>query len=367
MSKVKSTTVTNSIKDPDLIEMFNQMVGTSTPDPNIALPKYNKILKLSEDVLKILKSFIESPVCSSFHGFESGFSSITEFVKKSELQLKEFKLEKNDKILNSEELDEINKNPEKLAEYIKLIGMEYKMQDFADKYNKLKENIVVKEIVMIAKNLKNLLKLQQDRDKHPHHNLEVREKLSASFIIESDGDYLQIFNFTKLDFKQLYLSEMMDKTKSNYILYALHILHNKSFEMVQLLTSPDIDSDKFAHTMIGYIDDISKKIPRCTKAFNVIKGSVGLFKENFGGYYKDFVISKNPAIIIEDFVVDVANNNRSNPEITRQFREITSFCRKNTTGKVTDPRISKMFDMVSGNMDILEKDDGKDKEVITKE
>ena len=83
-----------------------------------------------------------------------------------------------------------------------------------------------------------------------------------------------------------------------------------------------------------------------------------LLKNNFSGYYKDFVVSKNPGIIIENFVMDVADDSKADTETTYQFRKIINFYKEKMRGRVNDPKIQKIFDLVGQNLDVLEKKTG---------
>lgn len=355
MSKTKVNVAKTTLKDPELIGMFNAMVGTSDPDPNIVIPKYESILENADSIIHILDSFVKSPCYNAFKNiFSKGFEEIIEFISKSKIQLNELKLERNDKILSGDDLNELNSHPEKIQEYITNMELKYKISQLGDTYNKLKNSPVIKEFVMIAKNLKNAVMLEKKRSGSQKHDLEDKDMLLPNFILESDGDFMILFNFTALDFKQMFLSELMDKTFSKYILFMLHLIYKKVILIVKEITSPDIDVDKFSELLIKNIDEIRKHIPRCDKAFDKIKSSVDLLKTNFGEYYKDFISSQNPGIIVENFVVDVASNSTADMATTRQFREIIKFYRNNMSSKIKDPKIKKIFQMVGENLDILE-------------
>ena len=55
MSRVKVTS--KSIKDERLTSMFAQMTGSKDADPNIIIPKYNKIRKDAMIIIKTLDKF----------------------------------------------------------------------------------------------------------------------------------------------------------------------------------------------------------------------------------------------------------------------------------------------------------------------
>jgi hypothetical protein len=70
-------------------------------------------------------------------------------------------------------------------------------------------------------------------------------------------------------------------------------------------------------------------------------------------------VSKNPGIIIENFVLDVADDSKADAETTRQFRQIINFYKDKMSGQVKDPKIQKIFDLVGENLNILEQKTGK--------
>jgi|ERR1700678_2335089 len=349
--KNKVNTATKTMKDPELIDMFNKMIGTSEPDPYIVIPKYENILKNSNETICILESFINSPCIKSLNSFNKGINEISEFVNNSKIQLETFK---NDEILTNDDLKSISNIP---------INFKHKLSKLGEYYGKLKDCSLVNELIMVARNLKNVLLLEKTQSKSSTHNLEDKDKLSPNFILNSDGDFLILFNFSSLDFKQLYYyCDSQDNTNNNYILFVLHLIYKKIINIVKDVTSPDINVDKFSELLTNNIDNIRKHIPRCDRAFDKIKQSVGLLKNNFPEYYKDFISSKNPGIIVENFVFDVAKSSVADITITRQFRDIITFYRTRMQNNINDPKINKIFQMVGANLDILEekttKEDG---------
>jgi hypothetical protein len=353
--KVKTSVAQKTVSDPELIDMFNKMVGASEPDPSIVIPKYEKIMNNSLEIIQILESFIKSPCAMTFmNDFNKAFMEIRDFINNSNAQLNELKLEKNDKILSGADLNELNSHPEKIQEYLSNLDFKYKLNRLGEFWLKLKDSPVVKEIIMSARNFKNALMMEKQRAGTQKHDLEDKDHLSSSFIMKSDGDFMILFNFTSLDFKQLYYHEFMNNNLSKYILFVLHLIHKKIMIIVKEITSPDIDVDKFSQLLVKNIDEIRKHIPRCDKAFDKIKQSVSLLKDNFGEYYKDFISSQNPGIIVEHFVLDVAKSSNADMATTRQFRDIIAFYKKNMQSRIKDPKVKKIFSMVGSNLDILE-------------
>jgi hypothetical protein len=356
-ASVKS--VKKSMKDPELGQMFNQMVGATDPDPNVVLPKFEKVAGIARNTIRLLSSFIDvrNPFYSVFgESNNKGIVEIREFVKSSFDTLDSLNLEKNDDVISGADLNELNQNPDKIKEFVNNSNNIYKIKNLKNKWTALKGCSVVQNMIFIAKNIKQLLEDEKKRSKSQTHNLEAKESLSGDFILNSDGDFLKIFPFSSLDFKYIFLSEMMTPDISRYVLLFLHILYKDAIKVAETITSPDIDIDKFSALIIGQISNFQKMVPRCGKAFKKIEDSVGLLKGNFNTYYKDFIISQdNPSIMIENFVLDVSKTCGPDPELVRQFRDIMGFINKNmSSNKINDPKLQKMYSMMSENLGLLE-------------
>jgi mRNA-degrading endonuclease YafQ of YafQ-DinJ toxin-antitoxin module len=356
----KATVVQKTVKDPELIEMFNRMVGATDPDPNIVIPKYERIHNYAQEVVQLLQKLATSPLAKAYsvdNKFMAWFDQIRVFVHNSSGALENMALENNDNILTGEELQAINADPEKMIEFLKNSNAKYKVAKLGEKYSKLRESHIIKEMIMIARNLKNMLALEQARSSATHHCLENKDALSDAFILNSDGDYLTIFNFSGLDLKQTFYSDLLTPQFRKYLLLVLHLIYTRVMAIVKDITSPDIDVNQFSEIVIKNIDEMRKMVPRCDKAFDKLKNSVGLLKGNFGGYYKDFITSQasHPGIIIENFILDVAGSNKADLETTRQFRQILDFYTKQMSGrKISDPKVKKMMSLIGENLDILE-------------
>ena len=144
------------------------------------------------------------------------------------------------------------------------------------------------------------------------------------------------------------------------------MLYNTTYDVYQIITSPDIDISKFSDIIVQSIQQAKKMIPRANKAFKKIEESVELLKNNFQNYYKDFITTKNPTIIVENFILDVSKENTGelDLDLARQFKKIVMFYQKKSQGKIKDPRINQLFEMLNKNFDML---NVKDKDVSESE
>jgi mRNA-degrading endonuclease YafQ of YafQ-DinJ toxin-antitoxin module len=349
--KIKS----KAIKSPELTKMFNVMVGAENPELGIVIPKYIKIYKNNTDVLKLLDKFSlsSSIVSKTFESvYPDAFKQIRDFTAKAIDFMAGLEIEQNDGVITQEELVVINADPSKVMDYLKGLECKYKVHDLGDKYKELKKCYVTQELIMIAKNTKIALKQEQARTGSAKHNLECKENLSDEFIIHADGDSLPLFGFSHLDFKQLwYDEENLTPEHKKYILLFLYIIFTKCMNNIELITSPDIDVEVFSAILIEHIVQLKAKFTDCGDAFKALEDSIDMLKGNFNSYYKEFVISNNPSIIIENFVSDVAVNYKSNIKILRQFDKIGAFFKnKIKTKGVKDEKLSAMLDLLDENL-----------------
>jgi len=363
-AKVKM--VKKSLKDPELTDLFNKMLGTSDPDPNIVIPKFKKVLEKATGLLKLFESLTKTtfPFYKMFHNdFQKGFDEIKVFIKDGYTEIQGYDLKEDDHVLSDAELKELNTSPEKLTEFLANAQEKYKITNLQEKWTKLKDCKLIQEYLFIARNIKGLLRDEMKRSTSEIPDLAAKESLKSNFIKNADGDYLQIMQFSTINFKQIFLSQDMTPDLEKYLLMFFYLLYKDTLEIVNIITSPDIDVEKFSEMLVDKIGDFKKQIPRCDAAFGKIAESVDLLKGNFNKYYTDFIISRdNPSIMIEHFVLDVAGTCSGNVEIVRQFREIMKFIGKNMNqGKVNDPRMKKMFNMLSQNLDLLERETDKKK------
>lgn len=306
-SKVKIAK--KQIGDKSIVNMFNQMLGTGDIDPAIVRPKYDKIKTKVRSTAKLLQTSTQD-VFSKF-GQDGGCDEINKYVKN----------------LNSIEFKEEFKEKNELGEC----------------YTKLKENHYVKLMIITCKALipyKNQLSTDGDFD--------------DSFIARIPGFDFCPFPFSSFNIKSMWMSKKIDDRIKKYTFTVLRIILNNCKDVYETITSPDVDVKEFSKVIIKSISEVKKSIPRCDKAFAKIEESVSLLENNFNGYYKDFIQSQNPSTIIESFVIDVSNNGNADVQTTRQFRKIIDYYRKATHGKIKDPKIKKVFDMLNSNFNMME-------------
>lgn len=295
--------------------VFNQLLGDEKSlDPMVVMEKYNKLRSNIDTIKKILQKFIDTILIPKFSNNQTVSIHCND--------IKKF-IEKCDDILS----------------------LEVSLTSVIHVYREVKENELINKLLVTCKNLLFYQKYLEDI-----------EKLSDTFIHNEPGITLELFSFSKLNFKTLFNSPLMNKDNKKYVLIVLSMIFTKTYDIYNLVTSPDIDIDKFSKIIIESIQEAKKQIPRCDKAFRKIAHSVDLLKNNFNGYYKDFIETKSPSIIIENFVLDVSKDLDADHETTRQFKRIVMHYQKryNESGKNKDPQLNQMFATIHEKFKILE-------------
>lgn len=187
-------------------------------------------------------------------------------------------------------------------------------------------------------------------------HIKNKDQLSDKFFAETPGTIMILIEGLNLNFKEIYHSS----DNSSHITFLLLIL-NKIYDVTDNIYSqiktPDIDIDALCELIKDNIDMLKSHIPRCGEAFDKIVESMSLLKERFGTYYQDFLSSgsKNSSIIMENFVLDVAQNFKTSPKIAHQFKKIIDHYRGLAKTKSENPSIGKLFSYVDEGFDQISK------------
>lgn len=310
----------------DIADTFSSISGADGPDPAIAIKKYDEYVKYLSNCFSILNSFGD---------------------KIKDYDMKTFAV-KGARFL----ADNKPPRPNPKREMDKAIKMEYMLNKYdaleiGSHYTKLKDSEYVAKLIIIYSELK-------------PYNDKIKSK-SDDWIIES-GEHSMTFmhEITKRDFLMECNSGTHDY--SIYIHFAIGLLYNNMVHLRELHSSPDIDVEKVVGVLMEAIDDVQKHIPRCDKAFSVIKSNASLLKNKFGDYYKDFQQSGSRVIILENFIADVSKNAEGDPQLMSQFRRIIGFIRENAqkSGAASDPRLAGLMETALGQLggDDKKDDDG---------
>ena len=159
------------------------------------------------------------------------------------------------------------------------------------------------------------------------------------------GTFAPLAGVPDFNFKGLYRTQTA--SSKQFLLLLLHKMYSVSYDVYTAMSTPDIDVDSFVDIVEESLEGLKKQIPRCGDAFNIIRNSVGLLRDNFGSYYKGFMGSNNPTIIVESFIGDVATNSDASPRVMSQFKSIIKHYQKLTQQAGNDPRLQGALNVVN--------------------
>ena len=335
--KIKHKAAKAALNDSNVIETFQDMIGGGPPSAKsllIMVPKY-------EDIKKHCRRFIA-----------------TVNVLANSAKLREKVADELDLLVGY--VDTLNAQFETsftapdMEPYLKGKGpgieeliLDYSsapadvVAAFGEEYRKTKESEFVRSVLSTCGNLTKYKHFIGDKD-----------KLSNAFL-RTPGSSLKPLNDCAFNFKSCF--NRIDDSERSYLLLVMNKLYTVSYDLYEAVTSPDINVDEFVQILIDNIDNLKKSIPRCNEAFDKIRESIGMLKNNFGNYYRDFAASGNPTIIMENFVLDVSKTANNDLKIVGQFREIISHYKKISGQQASNPKVQSLMKHIDASFKILEK------------
>jgi hypothetical protein len=322
--------VLKSSDTEDVMEMFNEMLNSGHDNPKIFYPKYEDLHKQLSRWVKLLGMAYDKVVVVASPKSAEVICTYVD-AKKQLLEV-------------THKFHKFHNLPEVCKLQLEEMPPDVREQIFG-KYKALKDDPMVESIIIACNNLITYEAFIGKAD-----------ALNDKFLMKTAGlIFAPIEDLQALNFKQLYINDKFDASDRKMILLILHKMLEISKHVHQVVTTPDIDLDKLSEVIMTSIADVKKHIPRCNDAFNKILEAVDLLKGNFGDYYNDYMSSNNPAIIMENFVVDVARKSDASPQITRQFRQIISYYKKLSSQHATNPKYKAIFKTINKNFDKIDR------------
>lgn len=354
----------------EIQQMFDQMMGTSNADVEVIAPKMAKICNYLVRCVKVIS------ILSSFDGFWSYFphhqhwkKELLDFLDSAKMSLD---LDTNHTYSENDFIpDEYNKllDPKTDLEMYKRIQAQVN-----EKYNQIKNADCVKHLVDSADNLAQykaaliqiyIPKEERERRENAQKNKEESKDQnditlpeqtgtmkSDEFIFKEPGTTLKPLTFTTLDLKYIWAEENIDQTGRKMVLKILAHIYWIGIDIYDLVTSPDVDIHRFSAMLIESISTFRKRIPRCQNAFRIIENSVQLLEKNFKRYYRDSKEANNSNLLMEMFILDVAQTQKADPKVLIEFRTIINYLRKSVNGS-NDPRVKSLIKMLDNNFNLI--------------
>ena len=349
--RIKSKAVRGAIDNPEILEMFNAVMGTGGGgDINLRVvyPKYAEAAADCDRFVRVLETMagaLATSPAAAGAAHRAAAGHLAAYIAR--LRAAHLAAFSAPDLAALHPPSPVEKAAGMYARVAEVTADEYAA--FAAVYHKLKESEIANTVVLTCKNLVRHKRSLQDA-----------AALKDRFILQAAGmSFAPLDGLPEFNLKQLYVAAAEHSDDRRLILLLLHKLYTISHAVYETLSSPDIDVDDFIGVINASLEDIEKRIPRCGAAFKLIRESIGLLKGNFGSYYKDYVASDNPTVIMENFVLDVSNNAKASPTVTAQFRKIISHYKAAASQHAQDPKMRALFQQVDRNFQELEKESNK--------
>lgn len=328
----------------EVSDMFQQLTGSEEHlDINIIEKKYTKlktnILACNKLLLNFKKNILDvvKTINTNDEDFENEIIKFEQYIKNIDLYITNFEKEHSEyKKTLPPSIEEIITDEKERKMIIKF-------------YMELKTHAYVSDYLIIWKNL----------NKYKNH-IGDNTNLSGTFIQTELGNELILIPFANINFKAIYdfyLDTLDNETKTKmqkYILILLNMILCKTSDIYKLITTPDFDIEKFSDIILMMIDNLKKELPRCDKAFKLIANSATQLKNNFNTYYLDFIKSKSPTVIMENFVIDIKNSIKCDLSTMRQFTQIINHCRRKSASMPKNPQMDAIFSNLDNLMKIID-------------
>ena len=318
-----------SAADKDVYRVFNEMLSDDHANIDVAWPKYTQILEYIDEFVKIFVLLKKSNIMTNPDLVYGGhIEEIDAFLHHCVRPLPEFK--------EAAFIEPFSKSLLPLNSLNEGLSAE-----FIDKYNRLKTLNVVNAMQVIC-----------DKLSHYQSDIEDVTNLDPSFIIDMPGVEFQPFPFTTMDYKDMFLDEEIDDQAKKYLMLILHKVYSITYSVYKLVTSPDVDIDEFVDIVLGNLDRLKKnatELSRCGKAFNKIRKSAEMLKANFETYFRDVQETNDPTMLMQNFILDVAQTSDADRETMRQFKQIINYYRKKSAQKGGNPQTDMLLAKVDAH------------------
>lgn len=324
----------------DMQEMFQKMIS-GDGNIDIIVGKYEEIKGFIEKVSKILDRFCDGPFFKKFDEYEEHKVRFEQFNEGCQNLLELFTFT-NDEL---DELDETNITDD---------SKDTNEQKFKAVYKSIKEFPHIRRMQLVPKDFMPFKQYWEGKD------------LESDWILDIPGPNFCPFEFTDIDLKLIWIDDDISEKEKKYLYITLVCFVKQCLRLYKTISSPDIDITEFSDILLESIDKI-RQIPElrgCGKAFSKIAESAEMLNSNFDSYYKDMIDSKNPNVIMENFIIDVSTSNSMDKGLMMQFKKILAFYKRRKAGQKKDPRLDGMFESMQANLSIFDdKDDPDSKEI----
>ena len=339
--KVKKVNlIKNTSEDPDIADIFKDMMNGSIKI-DIVHRKYKLIYETACRYKNLINILI--PQCANDQYIKKFYREICDSITRE---------------FNAEDLDKYFTNPLAAPKDVYDSISAANKARYIDTYKRVKVCNYVNSIVITLNNINSKKLNFMDEVKLPGGKFSYvpkQGKLPSAYITKYAGnEWCPISGAEALNIKQIYIMSQTQDDK-DFLLMWIQKLYEICYKMYETLNIPDIDPDDFIKIVKVSIEKLKKQIPRCGKAFKKIEESISMLKDNFTNYYKDYITSNNPSIIIESFISDVSKESGNDIELAREFRSIINYYKKmvKQQKETGNSKLNKVFSHVESQFSLL--------------
>ena len=164
-----------------------------------------------------------------------------------------------------------------------------------------------------------------------------------------------LFDFSHLSISAVWQDMRTDNKIRDFILTIISRLFLNSKKVYDFYVTPDIDVDVIRERVMETLDSI-KDVPelsRCKNAMKAMSSSMNLFNDNINDYFKSFIQTGNPITFMEEYVVDVINNQETkNPKLLFELSQLRKYLsRIGNDNKKVSPKIREMLKKIGEKLD----------------
>lgn len=341
MAKIRSKCITKTVNDKEIVELFRTMLGGCKGQHNYTIiwPKYKAMRNGADQFVSAIESFASSEFLKNFPDHVSGIATYAH--KLRSLYASTF---------NSPDLDEfIVPGGPTDSEPQAFNGVPKEMlAAFSECYKALTTSNAAFNATVFNTGTRLIEK---------KHFIGNKDKLSTRFLGYTGGlVWAPIDGLSEANFKYFFSRAPLGREGHTYILEFLHSLYTATQCYYKAFSRPDIDVNDMTTVVSASLDEIRRQIPRCDEAFNELSKSLELFKNNFDQYYKDYIASDDISVMMQNFIIDVAQKSECKTNLGRlssQFKTIIKFYQQKTQHCKAHPQMKALMKHIKINFSQL--------------
>jgi len=339
-----------------LNKAFKRIVGVDEIDPHIIAEKYDNLVGQMNSFLILLEHMLDEQVTKAYAYLKLDpiFNKIADVIDEYRQILADVKIQcYNEKF--STKLAEINASDNKEEMLTNLLTQtKYNEDELRVKYNELIKSPLFKTVIVLATNVSQALKSHKITVDSEEDDFADKHNLKYDFIIAKK---CKVLDFVDLSWDIFFISGSAPVSVKKYLLKMVYMLHSTCTGALEEYCRPNIDCAECVNAIYEALTHARTMVDRCDDAFDIMIQTLDGFKDKFPEYYKAFVITGNPYIILERFVGDVSKKCASySLGVKQQFSKIvTHFSNMKKQANMSNEEMDDIFGLAETlniNLDI---------------